>query len=67
MQAETERDMVKQGSVSCVRTEKAGQSDVRRLPALLESEIFGAAIQDSGSRLRRGVDWLGGGGVGGRG
>lgn len=44
--------------------EKAGQSDVRRLPVLSETKIFGAAIQDSGSQLKRKVGRMGGGGDG---
>lgn len=39
--------------------EKAGQSDVRRLSGLPETQIFGVAIQDSGSRLKRKTGWLG--------
>lgn len=37
---------------SCVRMEKAGQTDVRPLSGLSETKIFGDAIQDSGSRLK---------------
>lgn len=38
--------------------EKAGQSDVRRLPVVSETKIFGFAIQ---RQLRRKMDWLDGG------
>lgn len=40
---------------SCVRREKAGHSDVRRLAALSETEMFGVAIQDLGSQLQKKV------------